>query len=259
MIALSGSGFQVLLVEDDPFMRSAVAVFLQEEMGMEVHAVGSYGEARRRFVEIADICRLALVDVSLPEEEGEEVRRSWGLKLIHEIKERNQNCGVVLWSAYTHFLPKLMQLISEGYRGLAYIPKGGRVQVLQTAIRRVMEGDVFLHRAVVGQHQGDFEQSILSELDPEIAALVIQVADRLSDLSPRQMQVVERMTRTPAAIAKELNLEVRTIRNYQDAIYDRLGLRESLGGFQQIRRDPIIVLALLIYRMKYPVGRTGEP
>ncbi len=250
MAALSGRGYHALLVEDDPFMRSAVAVFLQEEMGMEVHSVASYGEARRKLSQLMDIFRLALVDVSLPREEKEEERSAFGLKLIQEIKEGNPNCGVVLWSAYTHFLPELMQLISKGYQGLAYIPKGSRIQVLRTAIRQVLEGGVYLHRAVVAQREGDFVQSILSELDPNTASAILQVMERLDDLSPRQMQVVERMTKTPAAIAEELNLGVRTIRNYQDAIYDRLGLRESLGSSPHIRRDPIIVLALLLHRMR---------
>jgi len=250
MATVNEYGSHALLVEDDPFMRSAVAVFLQEEMGMEVHAVVSYREALRELDRIGTFCRLALVDVSLPEEEDDEERSALGLKLIHEIKKRNRDCGVVLWSAYTHFLPKLMQLISQGYQGLAYIPKGSRVEALQTAIQRVMLGDVFLHRSVVGQHPADFERTLLSELDSETAAIVTQVAERLEELSPRQMEVVERITKTPAAIAEELGLEVRTVRNYQDSIYDRLGLRESYGSMQRIRRDPIVMLALLIFRMR---------
>jgi len=157
---------------------------------------------------------------------------------------------VVLWSAYTHFLRELMDLISEGYQGLAYVPKGSRIQVLQTAIERVMKGDVFLHRAVLGDSQINLEQTMLSSLDPEIAKIVVNVADRFDKLSPRQMQVVERMTKTPAVIADELNLEVRTVRNYQDVIYERLGLRDAWEGVQKVRRDPVITLALLLRRLR---------
>jgi DNA-binding NarL/FixJ family response regulator len=241
----------VLLVEDDPFMRTAVADFLREEMGMGVQMAVSYNEARGQLQRHASAYELALVDISLPREDDSETERQpLGVKLVRELKERNPDCGVVLWSAYTHFLHEIMALISEGYQGLAYVPKGSRMQVLKTAIERVMKGDVFLHRAVLGDPQVDIEKTILSAFDPPTAQLVADVADRLDELSPRQMEVVERMTKTPAAIARDLNLEVRTVRNYQDAIYERLGLRDALGDMQEVRRDPVITLALLLYRLR---------
>ncbi len=244
-----------LLVEDDPFMRSAVADFLQEEMQMAVHSAVSYEEACIKIAEIGENCDLALVDISLPRRSNaDDTRLPLGVKLVRVIKEKNIACGVVLWSAYTHFLQELMELISQGYQGLAYVPKGSRTQVLQTAIERVMKGDVFLHRAVLGDSRINIEQTMLSALDPEIARIVLTVANRFDSLSPRQMQVVERMTKTPAVIASELNLEVRTVRNYQDAIYERLGLRDAWGGAQQVRRDPIITLALLLHRLRQSQG-----
>jgi len=88
-------------------------------------------------------------------------------------------------------------------------------------------------------------------LGTTIAKIISEVAERFDDLSPRQMEVVERMTKTPAVIARELNLEVRTVRNYQDAIYERLGLREVGGAVQEVRRDPIIILAFLLYRIRH--------
>ena len=242
-----------LLVEDDPFMRSAVADFLEEEMGMEVVQAATYQEAHRALATSRPTYQLALVDVSLPRVHVDEPRRaSWGLQLIQDIKEINARCGVVLWSAYTHFLPKLMQLVAQGYQGLAYIPKGVRAQILHTAIQRVMEGDVYLHRSVVEQEQANLEEVLLSSLDPEVARLVVEVAKRFKELSPRQMEVTRRITRTPAAIADELGLEVRTVRNYQDAIYERLGLRAPFFQMQHIRRDPVIVLALLLHRLQQP-------
>lgn len=244
-----------LLVEDDPFMRSAVTDFLQEEMAMTVHTAVSYEEAHSRIAKIGGYCDLALVDISLPQRNNAEDKRlPLGVKLVRELKQKHRACGVVLWSAYTHFLNELMGLISEGYQGLAYVPKGSRIQVLQTAIERVMKGDVYLHRAVLGDSQINIEQTMLSSLDPEIAKIVVNVADRFDELSPRQMQVVERLTKTPAVIAEELNLEVRTVRNYQDVIYERLGLRDAWSGVQKVRRDPVITLALLLRRLRQSQG-----
>ncbi len=250
---LGSQSFYALLVEDDPFMRSAVADFLAEEMGMEVTQAATYREANQALTTSQSMYQLALVDVSLPRVHVDEPRRaSWGLQLIQDIKKINARCGVVLWSAYTHFLPKLMQLVARGYQGLAYIPKGVRTEILRTAIHRVMEGDVYLHRSVVEQEQTNLEEILLSSLDPEVARLVVEVAGRFKELSPRQMEVVRHITRTPTAIAEELGLEVRTVRNYQDAIYERLGLRDPLLQAQHIRRDPIIILALILHRLQQP-------
>jgi len=232
-------------------MRSAVADFLQEEMEMTVHSATSYGDAHSKLIAMGADYKLALLDISLPEISDDNVRAPLGVKLVRELKQVNPDCGVVLWSAYTHFLPEIMALIAEGYQGLAYVPKGSRMQVLKTAIERVMKGDVFLHRAVLGEPQSDVEKSLMSFFDPTIAKIISEVAERFDELSPRQMEVVERMTKTPAVIARELNLEVRTVRNYQDAIYERLGLREVGGAVQEVRRDPIIILAFLLYRIRH--------
>jgi DNA-binding NarL/FixJ family response regulator len=105
---------------------------------------------------------------------------------------------------------------------------------------------------VLGTPQIDVEKTLLSSLDAATAEIVSDVADRLDNLSPRQMEVVERMTKTPTAIARDLNLEVRTVRNYQDAIYERLGLRDMGENVQDIRRDPIIILALVLYHLRQP-------
>jgi DNA-binding NarL/FixJ family response regulator len=121
---------------------------------------------------------------------------------------------------------------------------------LQTAIQRVLEGDVFLHRGVVGTAYGDLEKAFLAALDPPIAQAVVAICEKLRELSPRQMEVAERMTWTPAAIAEALHLEVRTVRNYQDAIYERLGLRDAIGDLQKMRREPLIVLAVTLHRMQ---------
>ncbi len=240
-----------LLVEDDPFTRRAVADFLQEEMDLQVHQAASYEQARAILDWLAPSCQLALVDVSLPRAQLDEAeRRPWGLDLIQEIKTINARCGVVLWSAYTHFLPKVMELVAQGYRGLACIPKGVRAQMLREAVQRVLAGDVFLHRAVVRDERQNLEALLLANLDPDVAQLVADVAQRLEELTPRQKEVVSRITRTPTAIAQELGLEVRTVRNYQDAIYERLGLREPIPAIQHIRRDPIITLALILNHLK---------
>ncbi len=234
-------------------MQSAVADFLQEEMGLNVHVASTFAEGQRLLRSLGSRCAVALVDISLPKHSDFETSRApLGLKLIREIKQQSPDCGVVLWSAYTHFLPEIMSLIADGYQGLAYVPKGSRIQVLTTAIERVMKGDVFLHRGVLGAPQIDIEKTLLSSLEPEIADIVADVANRLDRLSPRQMEVVEHMTKTPTAIARDLNLEVRTVRNYQDAIYERLGLRDVGESVQDIRRDPIIILALLLYRLRQP-------
>lgn len=250
---------QALLVEDDPFMRQAVYEFLSD-LGFEVTAAATYTQAQAYLAESGQAFRFALVDLSLPRETDEDNERhaSLGLKIVHDIKTDSPDTGVVVWSAYTHYLPDILALVTQGYRGLAYVPKGRRASALREAIARVLTGDVYFHHSAIGGQLSEIEDRFLKALPPDVADVVRNVMERLPNLPPRQRQVVEQMIYRPTTIAADLGLAERTVRNYQDAIYERLGLRDPLVGAQNLRRDPIIVLALILDRLRQlDVGEAG--
>lgn len=246
-----------LLAEDDPFMQRAVREFL-EELGYSVRAATTYEQAREHLDQVEGGFRLCVVDMALPRQSESDgvAREPLGLQLVGNVKRTMPSCGVVVWSAYTHFLSDVIALVAQGHRGLAYVPKGSRARTLRQAIDRVLAGDVYFHSNAVAGLPAEAERVFVATIPAEIAEIVQQVADRYDELSARQRDVMDRIAYRPDVIAEDLGLELRTIRNYQDALYDRLGLKDSTAGTQRLRRDAIIVLATVLLRLRQ--GRDGD-
>lgn len=241
---------QALLVEDDPFMRQSVADALMD-FGFETHTAATYQDGLAHVAAINPL-HLLIADIAIPDRSDDDSaeRLPLGLDVARFAKQTQPACGVVIWSAYLHFLPNVLELIAAGQRGIAYLPKGARRQTLIQAIDSVLAGDVYLHRGAISARSQRIEAHFLAALPPDVAQVVQFVAERLDELGPRQSELVDAYTSTPAAIAHSLGLEVKTIHNYQDAIYERLGLKDPLTGAQAMRRDAIIVLAVLLNRLR---------
>lgn len=240
-----------LLVEDDPFMRQAVAGFLTN-LGFEVDSASDYAQAMSLLERASIGLRLAVVDLSLPEQGDEDVapRKPLGLAIARHIKQTRRHAGVLIWSAYTHHLADILALIEDGHRGLAFVPKGSRAETLRRAVSLVMEGDVYLPAGAIARTAPGAVERFLQALRPDVAHIVREVELRLNDLAPRHIDIATRFALRPEAIASELGLETKTIRNYSDNLYEALGLKED---FQGMRRDSLIVLAVLLRRLQETV------
>lgn len=238
-----------LLVEDDQFMRRAVEDFLQD-LGFVVTAVSTYKQAVQA-LESGVTYRLAVLDISLPYFSDEDVaaRKPLGIELCRQLKQHNSDCGVILWSAYSHYLPQVMKSVSEGMTGLAYLPKGRRMATLQKAISLVQKGQIMIRVRQDDVYETEIEDRFMSFLPDDLAEIVVGVASRLSLLTTRQHEVMTLLPRNPQAIAQELGLSVATIRNYIDAAYVRLGLRDGDFETASYRREAIVVLALVLERL----------
>ena len=249
---------RALLVEDDPFMRGAVTDFLTD-MEFEVVAVATYRDALDCVNSPEDEFGIAVVDLSIPRETDadSEPREPLGLAIVRAIKATSPETGVVVWSAFVQFLPEIISLVTQGYSGLAYVPKGSQASTLRTAIERVQAGDVYFHGGAVGNQPIAAKTQFLAALQPVVANVVKNVANRLNDLSPRQRKVVELMVYRPTTIAEELGLKEKTVRNYQDAIFEQLGLRDPLLEVQNFSRGPIIVLALTLDHLRHAENERG--
>lgn len=243
------TGKKALVVEDDPFMRKSVVEFLVD-MGFKVEAAGHYDLAEQLLE--AYRFQLLVVDIAIPRwsDEDAEPRLPLGLEIVRAIKQISPDCGVLVWSAYTHFLPDVMTLITNGHTGLAYIPKGSRASTLQEAVCQVMAGGFYVHAGTISAQPFDVERQFLAAMSPDTAEIVQSVAERIPTLSPRQRQVVERYNIHPGIIASELGLSISTIRNYQNAIYGNLELRESSTGAQEMQWGAIIALAVILLRLR---------
>lgn len=86
------TGSLVLLVDDDARVRQVTALLLRS-IGLEVLAVGSGREAIREFASRADEIKLVLLDVTMPDLNGEQVLR--------ELRQIRPNLPVILASGYS--------------------------------------------------------------------------------------------------------------------------------------------------------------
>lgn len=246
----------VLLVEDDPFMRQSVASFLTD-LGFEVSAVSTYAQTVALLEGGAISFRLAIVDLSLPERNDEDSapRFPLGLAIAQQIKRMHPHTGVVVWSAYTHHLSDILSLVEEGHRGLAYVPKGSRAETLRRAITLVLAGDVYLPGNAIARSGPEATSRFLQALRADVALAVQNVEARLDLLTPRQLEVATLLALRPDVIARELGLGEKTVRNYVDSVYETLELKDI--ATQDLRRDSLIVLAILLRRLRDP-GLAGR-
>jgi len=245
----SPSGGQALLIEDDDFARLACSSFLRD-FDLEVHCAATYEEAQRALFQRT--YRLVVADLSLRREHERLVQgvNSHGLDLIRAVKQRSPDTAVVIWTAYPHLSVHVLDLVMQNCRGFACVPKGNMADVLREGIIGALDGDVVLKMADTQARKAD--EFFLSALTPEIAKEVRRLAAQIATLTPRQREVADLLTCTTEVIARRLSLTQDTVRKYIDAIYDRLYLKEP--AVQALRRDTLIVLAVLVHRLSTHTG-----
>jgi PAS domain S-box-containing protein len=122
-----GSG-GVLVIDDDPGVL-AVACRMLRSAGFTVFAAASGREGVERFRELGDQVRLVLLDLTMPDMDGEQV--------FHEIRRIRPGARVVLSSGYNE------QEVTSRFagKGLAgFVSKPYRLRELIDTIRGVLEG-----------------------------------------------------------------------------------------------------------------------
>ncbi len=240
-----------LVVEDDPFMQESVAGFLTD-LGFAVSTATTHGQAIALVQSGATSFRLAIIDLALPATSDEDaaLRAPLGLAIVRQIKQAHLATGVVVWSAYTHLLPDILTLVGEGYRGLAYVPKGSRAETLRRTIAFVLADDVYLPGNSIARSAPEAVARFLQALRPDVSLAVQNVEAQLDRLTPRQLEVARLLALRPDAIAKELGLGEKTVRNYLDDVYETLHLKDHDTELQDFRRDALITLAVLLHRLR---------
>jgi DNA-binding NarL/FixJ family response regulator len=197
---------RVLIVDDHPAVREALAIRISGQCDLEV-----CGEA----ADISEALRLvadtqpdvAVVDISL--------KSGNGLDLIKRIRDRNHRVHILVLSMHSETLYAARALRAGA---LGYVNKDQATDKILEAIRRVWEGKVYLsdtmaermlHRAVGGQE--DTPRSPI---------------DALTDRELEVFRLIGQGMKT-AGIAERLHLSVKTIETYRDRIRQKLDLGDG--------------------------------
>ena len=197
---------RVLLVDDHPIFRHGLEDLLtkQDDLAICGHADSAPGalEAMRKFHP-----DLAIVDVS--------INGANGIELVKQMKAEVPHLAILVLSMHDESLYALRALKAGA---LGYVMKAEALQHVINAVRRVLDGHIFvsprfgeklIFKAVHGSDSGSSSP-----------------VDRLSD---RELEVLMMLGKghNTKSIAKELNLSVKTIETHRAHIKEKLGFTDA--------------------------------
>jgi DNA-binding NarL/FixJ family response regulator len=186
---------KILIVDDHALFRAGLRMLLAA-IGRNIHCLeaADVNEALALIAQHPDLT-LCLLDLSLKNENG--------FDAIHKIKMSAPTVAVVVVSGADDSAT-IRSCIDAG--AMSFIPKSVPPEVLTQALQHVLEGAVYL---------------------PEQIVSIMEETHERAPLSPRQMQVLQCLSRglPTKLIARELELSEHTIKEYIALIFQALGAR----------------------------------
>lgn len=162
----------LLIVDADPYERLGLRAAFQSRD----HTVAEASDlAAALHLTETQTFDAVITDISLPADERVEgwARTTFGIDLARRVKMAQPQVGLVLYSAYEHYLDEFLELLGAGLRGLAYCLKGRRNDLLLATLTQVVAGRV--------------------EIDPEVHTRAHTIANELRlRLTPAERPWVER-------------------------------------------------------------------
>jgi len=139
---------------------------------------------------------------------------------------RRRGPGRVLVLTGADDLAQHRDAMVKGARGV--IHKSEAAETILRAIEKVNDGEVWLHRALLGDVLG-----LLTDGSPTAASRPADPdAQRIASLTPREREIVVTMVRSAGAkqisVADELHMSEHTLRNHLTTIYSKLGVHGRL-------------------------------
>jgi len=197
---------RILLVDDHPLIHEGLVQLIAQEPDLETCGQAASG---REALDMAASRNpaLAIVDLSLLDMDG--------LDLIKDLAARFPGLAILVLSMRDErFYAE--RALRAGARG--YITKGERPRTILAAIRRVLQGDVYLSDRMAAL----LMRRLIDHNSPEAATAV----DALSD---RELQVLSSIGEGlgPSQIADRLHLSVKTIETYRAHIKDKLSIDDA--------------------------------
>jgi len=205
-----------VIVEDLALLREGL-VRLLEDAGHDVIAAVEDGSGLLR-VAVTERPDVAVVDIRLPPSFRDE-----GLRAAIEARRRVPGLPVLVLSQYVE-QTYASELLADGVGGVGYLLKErvADTRDFVAAVERVAEGG--------------------TALDPEVVRQLVARRGPLSELTPREREVLGLMAegRSNAAIAADLVISESAVEKHVSRIFEKLGLPPSDSDHRR-------VLAVLAY------------
>ncbi|MBS1801842.1 MAG: response regulator transcription factor [Acidobacteria bacterium] len=196
----------VLVIDDHPLLRQGIAMLINQQTDLRV-----CGEAEDMRVALQCIVQLnpdiIVLDISLKGPDG--------LEVLKTIRATNADIPVLVLSMHDESIYAERALRA---RANGYIMKQEATEKVLVAIRRILEGEVYLSEAMSKKLLQQFIDGASSPLESRVAAL-----------SDRELEVFRLIGegRATREIAEELHLSVKTVETYQAHIKEKLGLKSG--------------------------------
>jgi DNA-binding NarL/FixJ family response regulator len=192
---------ELLVVDDHTIFRSGVRRLMSDEPDIRVTGEAADGATALALIR-SQRFDVVLMDINM-------VPRN-GLEVLASLRAERPRLPVIMLSMYVE--PQYARQAMKG-RANAYLSKDVSHEELIRAIRHVVKGGVYVSPS--------FEPSLLSAIDDEAAPH--------TRLSPREMQVMEKIARGVSLtdIGTQMCVSVKTIGTHRAHILEKLGLKTN--------------------------------
>jgi DNA-binding NarL/FixJ family response regulator len=200
------SKHRVLVVDDHPIVRQGLALLIDREPDLTV--CGQAEEANSALETIASLQPdIVLLDISLGGQDG--------LELLKKIRARDTDLPVLVLSMHDELIyaERALRAGADGY-----IMKQEATDRVLTAIRRILDGQVYVPDRVATRMLKQYARGTASGANSPLASL-----------SDRELEVFRLIGHGSSTrqIAEVLHLSVKTVESYQAHIKEKLALRNA--------------------------------
>jgi DNA-binding NarL/FixJ family response regulator len=194
--------YRVFIVDDHPLVREGLANLINQQADVAV-----CGEAEDSAGALDDIQAMnpdvILVDISLKNESG--------LELVKTLRTQFPDLAVIVLSMHDEAL-YAERALHAGARG--YVMKRETTKNVLTAIRRVLQGDIYVSDRVV------------NAMAKRMSSRKTAAAEPVERLSDRELEIFRLLGqgRTPSQIAEDLRLSLKTVQAYCARAKEKFGV-----------------------------------
>lgn len=148
-----------------------------------------------------------------------------GLQLTEEVKRSQPQVHVIVLSMHDDFL-NMDTLLKAG--ASAYLLKNVSNQELLIAIKRVMEGEIYIQQSIAGKYRQACKEN--------------EKLKQKSILSPREIQIIQLMANeySTAQISKALFISELTVETHRKNIWRKSGAKSIISLLDFARRAGIL-------------------
>jgi len=198
---------KVLIVDDHPILRKGLTLLINQEPDLFVCAEAENAQMALDSLDNV-VPDMAIVDISLPGIDG--------IELIKELRLRHKDMPVLVVSMHDEALYAERSL-RAGARG--YIMKQEALEKVLVAIRKVLEGEIFVSERITTKMLEKFVS----------VEGVSQAASPIDLLSNRELTVFRLIGQghKTRQIAERLHLSIKTVESYRAHIKEKLKLGDG--------------------------------